>query len=73
MQKLRNMININVDLLQWFINFLIEKASGGTVENEIIQGPKWRGLTVPKFCFSCNKEEKVVLNSVFRQYHLYNK
>ena len=30
------MMDINVDLLQWFINFLIKKSSGATVENEII-------------------------------------
>ena len=29
-------MDINVDLLQWFINFLIKKSSGGTVKNEII-------------------------------------
>ena len=29
-------MDINVDLLQWFINFLIKKSSGATVENEII-------------------------------------
>ena len=30
------MMDITVDLLQWFINFLIKKASSGTVKNEII-------------------------------------
>ena len=29
-------MNINVDLLQWFINFLIKKSSGGTVKKENI-------------------------------------
>ena len=29
-------MDVNVDLLQWFINFLIKKSSGGTVKNEII-------------------------------------
>ena len=31
-------MDINVDLLQWFINFLMKKSSGGTVKNEIIFG-----------------------------------
>ena len=31
-----NMININVDFLQWFISFLAKKTSGGTVKNEIM-------------------------------------
>ena len=26
--KIRNIMDINVDLLQWFINFLIKKSSG---------------------------------------------
>ena len=26
--KIRNTMDINVDLLQWFINFLIKKTSG---------------------------------------------
>ena len=30
------MMDINLDLLQWFINFLIKKTSTGTVKNEII-------------------------------------
>ena len=30
------MMEINVDLFQLFINILIKKTSGGTVENEII-------------------------------------
>ena len=29
-------MDINVDLLQWFINFLIKKTSGGTIKNEVI-------------------------------------
>ena len=32
------MMDINVDLLQWLINFLMKKSSGGTVKNEIIFG-----------------------------------
>ena len=28
-------MDINVDLLQWFINFLIKNASGETVKHEI--------------------------------------
>ena len=35
LQKIQNMNNISVDLLQYSINFLI-KNSDGTVENEII-------------------------------------
>ena len=30
------MSDINVNLLQWFINFLINKTSGGTAKNEIM-------------------------------------
>ena len=30
------MMNINVDLLQWFTNFFIKETSGGTVKNENI-------------------------------------
>ena len=30
------MMNINLDLLQWFINFSIKKNSGGTFKNEVI-------------------------------------
>ena len=29
-------MDINVDLLQWFISFFDKKASGGTVKNEIV-------------------------------------
>ena len=31
------MMDINVDLLQWFIIFLTKKISGGAVKREIIQ------------------------------------
>ena len=34
--KIQNMMDTNTDLLQWFINFLNRKTSGGTVKNEII-------------------------------------
>ena len=34
--KIQNIIDINVDFFQWFINFLIKKTSSGTVKNEII-------------------------------------
>ena len=30
------MMDINVDLLQWSINFYIRKTSGGTIKNKII-------------------------------------
>ena len=30
------MMDINVDLLQWSINFYIKKTSGGTIKNKII-------------------------------------
>ena len=30
------MMNIKGVLLQWFINFLIKKSSGGAIKNEII-------------------------------------
>ena len=34
--KIQNLVDINVELLQWFINFLIKKTAGGIVKNEII-------------------------------------
>ena len=34
--KIQNMMDINVDLLQCFINFLIKKTLGETVKNENI-------------------------------------
>ena len=34
------MSDINVNLLQWFINFLINKTSGGTAKNEIMSNKK---------------------------------
>ena len=34
--KIQNMININADLLQWFINFLIKVTSVGAIKNEIM-------------------------------------
>ena len=34
--KIKNMMDINVNLLQWSINFLIKKTSGGTVKTENI-------------------------------------
>ena len=34
--KIQNLVDINVELLQWFINFLIKKTSSGIVKNEII-------------------------------------
>ena len=33
-------MDINVDLLQWFINFLIKKTSAETVKNVIISNKK---------------------------------
>ena len=35
--KIQNMIDIKGVLIQWFINFLIRKTSGGAVKNEIMQ------------------------------------
>ena len=35
--KIKNMIDIKGVLIQWFINFLIRKTSGGAVKNEIMQ------------------------------------
>ena len=32
--KIQNMMDINVNLLQFFINFLIKKISGGAIESE---------------------------------------
>ena len=32
--KIRNMLDIKRILLQWFINFLIKKTSGGAIKNE---------------------------------------
>ena len=34
------MMNINLDLLQWFINFLIKKSYGGAIKNEITSSKK---------------------------------
>ena len=34
--KIQNIVDINVDLLQWFINFLIKKTSGGASKNEFM-------------------------------------
>ena len=34
--KIQNMMDINVDSLQWFINFLIKKSPGNGVKNENI-------------------------------------
>ena len=31
--KTQNIMDININLLQWFINFLIKKTLGGTVKN----------------------------------------
>ena len=33
---MQNMMDGNRDLLQWFINFLMKKPSGGTIKNENI-------------------------------------
>ena len=32
---MQNMMNINVDLVQWFINFFNKKSSGETPKNEL--------------------------------------
>ena len=34
--KIQNMMDIYVDVLQWFINFLIKKTSGGAIKNKIM-------------------------------------
>ena len=34
--KIQNMMDINVDLHQWFLKFLIKNTSAGTIKNEII-------------------------------------
>ena len=34
--EIRKLMDINVELLQWFINVLIKKTYGATVKNEII-------------------------------------
>ena len=36
MLKTQNMIDVNVDLLQWLIDFLIKKTWGGAIKNEAI-------------------------------------
>ena len=36
LQKIRNIMDINMEFLQWFINFLIKKTSCETVRNDII-------------------------------------
>ena len=38
--KIRNMIDVNVDLLQWFINSLIKKSSGRDIKNENVSNKK---------------------------------
>ena len=35
--KIENMMGMNVELLQWFIHFLIKKSSGGVIGKEIMQ------------------------------------
>ena len=34
--EIQKLMDINVELLQWFINVLIKKTYGATVKNEII-------------------------------------
>ena len=34
--KIKNTMDINVDVLQWFTNFMIKKTFGGSVNNEIM-------------------------------------
>ena len=36
MLKIQNMMDVNVDLLQWLLDFLIKKTSGGAIKNEAI-------------------------------------
>ena len=38
--KIRNMIDVNADLLQWFINSLIKKSSGRDIKNENVSNKK---------------------------------
>ena len=33
---MQNMMDVNVDLLQWFVNFLRKKASGSVIKDENI-------------------------------------
>ena len=49
---------MNVDLLQWFINFLIKRNSGGTFKNEIISN-KELGEELPKPIIRKFKKKKV--------------
>ena len=50
--------NMNADLLQWFINFLIERNSGGTFKNEVISN-KELGEELPKPIIRKFKKKKV--------------
>ena len=34
--KMQNMMDVNVDLLQWFVNFLRKKTSGSVIKDENI-------------------------------------
>ena len=38
--KIQNMMDINVYLLQWFINFLMKKTSGSGIRNNNISNKK---------------------------------
>ena len=38
--KIRDMIDVNADLLQWFINSLIKKSSGRDIKNENVSNKK---------------------------------
>ena len=38
--KIRNLIDVNADLLQWFINSLIKKSSGRDIKNENVSNKK---------------------------------
>ena len=49
---------MNADLLQWFINFLIERNSGGTFKNEVISN-KELGEELPKPIIRKFKKKKV--------------
>ena len=60
--KIRNMMDINADLPEWFINFLTKKTSGGTVKNENISNK----YLAEKLCKPIlRKSEKRKVNSPF--------
>ena len=69
------MIDINMDLLQCFINLLIQKSSGGTVKNETISNKKQQKNYTNKLLENLRKEIYTHLLSTIigaQIQHIYN-